>query len=59
MPIYKINKKKDGQQGYRVRVSVQGADGKYRQIEKTIYGKGAAQSYFVNISKSKKLQHRE
>ena len=43
MPIYKINKKKDGQQGYRVRVSVQGADGKYRQVEKTIYGKNAAQ----------------
>lgn len=42
MPITKIDKKKDGLQGYRVRVNYTDADGKYRQIERTAYGKTEA-----------------
>lgn len=42
MPIYKIDKKRGTLQGYRVRVSVQDANGKYIQPEKTVYGYSAA-----------------
>ena len=42
MPITKLSKKKDGLQGYRVRVNYTDRDGKYRQIERTAYGKTEA-----------------
>ena len=38
MPINKIDKKKNGLQGYRVRVNYTDAAGKARQIERTAYG---------------------
>lgn len=38
MPINKIDKKKNGLQGYRVRVNYTDASGKARQIERTAYG---------------------
>lgn len=38
MPINKIDKKKNGLQGYRVRVNFTDAYGKARQIERTAYG---------------------
>ena len=43
MPIYKTEKKKDGLQGYRVRVAFTGPDGKHKQVERTAYGKAEAQ----------------
>lgn len=43
MPIYKTNKKKDGLQQYRVRVVCTDALGNTKQIERTAYGKQAAQ----------------
>ena len=38
MPINKIDKKKNGLRGYRVRVNYTDASGKARQIERTAYG---------------------
>ena len=39
MPITKINgKKKNGKQGYRVRINFTDAYGKARQVERTVYG---------------------
>ena len=42
MPINKTNKKKDGKQGYRVRVNYTDANGKSHQIERTAYGANEA-----------------
>ncbi len=42
MPIYKMDGKKDGLQKYRVRVSYTDREGKYRQVERTVYGRDAA-----------------
>ena len=40
MPITKIQKKRDGLQGYRVRVNYTDPDtGAYRRIERIVYGK--------------------
>ena len=38
MPIYKIEKRKDGLQGYRVRLNKKDSAGNYIQIERTAYG---------------------
>lgn len=43
MPIYKTDKKKDGLQGYRVRVAYTTADGAHKQTERTAYGRAEAQ----------------
>lgn len=43
MPINKIPKKKNGLQGYRVRVSYTDMNGKSRQVERTAYGVTEAQ----------------
>lgn len=43
MPIYKIDKKKNDLQGYRVRISYMDTNGKHQQVERTVYGKGQAQ----------------
>ena len=43
MPIYRTDKKKDGLQQYRVRVNYTDANGAHKQIERTAYGKQAAQ----------------
>lgn len=43
MPINKIPKKKNGLQGYRVRVSYTDMNGKYQQVERTAYGQSEAQ----------------
>ena len=43
MPITKIQKKRDGLQGYRVRVNYTDPDtGAYRRIERIVYGKAEA-----------------
>ncbi|MBQ7786130.1 MAG: tyrosine-type recombinase/integrase [Clostridia bacterium] len=44
MPITKTDKKKNGLQGYRVRVRYIDANGEYKQIERTAYGKSEAQA---------------
>lgn len=44
MPIYKTNKKKDGLQGYRVRVAYTDSSGSHKQVERTAYGKAEALS---------------
>lgn len=38
MPINKINKKKNGLQGYRVRVNYTDINGNPKQVERTVYG---------------------
>ncbi len=38
MPIYKIDKKKDGKQGYKVQINYTDKNGVYRQKAKTVYG---------------------
>lgn len=38
MPIYKLDKKKDGQQCYRVRINYKDNDGKYRQLTRIATG---------------------
>lgn len=43
MAIYKIDKKRNNLQGYRVRVSYQDINGKFKQVEKTCYGLAEAQ----------------
>lgn len=43
MPIYKTEKKKDGLQGYRVRVAYTDSEGGHKQVERTAYGKAEAQ----------------
>lgn len=43
MPINKTDKKKNGLQGYRVRLSYMDANGKSQQIERTVYGLAEAQ----------------
>lgn len=42
MPIYKTSKKKDGKQGYRVRVNYTDSNGVSRQVERTAYGSAEA-----------------
>lgn len=42
MPINKINKKKNGLQGYRVRVNYTDANGNPQQVERTAYGNAEA-----------------
>lgn len=42
MPITKTGKTKDGKQQYRVRVNYKDRTGKFRQIERTAYGKDEA-----------------
>ena len=43
MPITKLQKKRDGLQGYRVRVNYTDPDtGAYRRIERIVYGKAEA-----------------
>lgn len=44
MPINKVNKKRDGLQGYRVRVNYTDMDGNPRQVERTAYGLAEAQT---------------
>lgn len=43
MPVNKIDKKKDGRQGYRVRINYTDMNGKSQQAEKTVYGLSEAQ----------------
>ena len=38
MPINKLPEKKNGLSKYRVRVNYTGTDGKYHQIERTVFG---------------------
>lgn len=42
MPIYKMNGSKDGKGKYRVRINYQDAMGKYRQIDRVVYGSAEA-----------------
>lgn len=42
MPITKIDKTKNGKQGYSVRVNFTDANGKYRSKERTVYGRDEA-----------------
>lgn len=42
MPIYKTSKKKDGKQGYRVRVNYTDSNGVSHQVERTAYGSSDA-----------------
>lgn len=51
MPITKTDKKRDGLQGYRVRVNYTDASGNYRQIERIAYGKAAAQEMERKLSR--------
>lgn len=44
MPITKTDKKKNGLQGYRVRVNYTDAEGRYKTIERAAYGKSEAQA---------------
>lgn len=43
MAIYKIDKKRDGLQCYRIRVSYQDINGKFKQVERVCYGHTEAQ----------------
>ena len=59
MPIYKINRKKDGLQGYKVRVNFIDANKKPRSVEKTAYGiaeaKRIEQLLFTEYKKKKDI----
>ena len=44
MPIIKTEKKKNGLQGYRVIINYTDANGNYKKIERTAYGKSEAQT---------------
>lgn len=54
MPITKTGKKKDGLQQYRVRINYTDAAGRYRQIERTAYGKAAAQDLEARLKSEAK-----
>ena len=56
MPINKINGKKDGLQKYRVRVNYVDSLGKYKQIERTAYGKDAAKELEARLTRSLKAE---
>lgn len=60
MPINKTNKKKDGKQGYRVRVNYTDANGKSHQIERTAYGANEArvlEMQLINEFKEQSAPH--
>ena len=57
MPINKINGKKDGLQKYRVRVNYVDSFGKYKQIERTAYGKDAAKELEARLTRSLKAEN--
>ena len=42
MPIHKMKGSKDGKGKYRVRINYQDALGKYRQIDRVVYGSAEA-----------------
>ena len=44
MPIYKIDKKKNGKQQYRVVVNYTNSNGEYKQISQRVYGKSEAKN---------------
>ena len=52
MPITKTGKSKDGLTQYRVRVNYTDANGKYRRIEKLVYGKAEAREAEIEIQES-------
>ena len=58
MPITKTDKKKDGLQGYRVRVNYTDKDGRYARVERIAYGLSEAkeleQKILSDIAKPKK-----
>ena len=60
MPINKTNKKKDGKQGYRVRVNYTDPNGVARQIERSAYGITEArlvEMQLINDIRSKSVPH--
>ncbi len=54
MPIYKTSVKKDGLQQYRVQVSFVDMHGKYRKIERTVYGLAEAKAMEHRLSSEQK-----
>lgn len=54
MPIYKMSKKKDGLQQYRVRVNYVDRDGRSRQMDRTVYGLAEAKELERSLTREVK-----